>query len=215
MEFREEFYEQESETVAFLKLEGMEYFQGKRSASDYCDDFTKLVREAGITDQRTIVSKFHQGLRRDVDEVISKDIGLVLDNPSLWYRKVKDYELVAKFNKAYHDAHTPNHRGTYPFCAPANFTASTPALGTPPTTTKSTSNPKPAKTEAPRTKFSLQLNCWNCGEEGHPAWQCTELKDETKTKVRVTDMPEEDVLALVRIGLKVIEEEQESLGKDF
>jgi hypothetical protein len=30
----------------------------------------------------------------------------------------------------------------------------------------------------------------------------------------VTDMPEEDVLALVRIGLEVVEEEQES-GKDF
>jgi hypothetical protein len=29
------------------------------------------------------------------------------------------------------------------------------------------------------------------------------------------DMPEEDVLALVRIGLKVVEKEQELLGKDF
>jgi hypothetical protein len=47
VEFREEFYEQESETVAFLRLEGTEYFQGKRSALDYCDSFTKLVCEAG------------------------------------------------------------------------------------------------------------------------------------------------------------------------
>jgi hypothetical protein len=31
-EFKEEFYEQESEMVAFLKLEGTEYFQGKRPA---------------------------------------------------------------------------------------------------------------------------------------------------------------------------------------
>jgi hypothetical protein len=46
-------------------------------------------------------------------------------------------------------------------------------------------------------------------------WQCTKPKDETKTKVQVTDMPEEDVLALARIGLEVIEEEQESRGKDF
>ena len=107
-EFREEFYEQESETVAFLKLEGTEYFQGKRSASDYCDSFTKLVCEAGMTDRRIIVSKFCQGLRRDVDEAISKDIGLVLDDPSLWYRKAKDYKLVVKFNKAYHKAHTSN-----------------------------------------------------------------------------------------------------------
>jgi hypothetical protein len=57
-EFKEEFYEQESKTVAFLKLEGTEYFQGKRAASDYCDGFTKLVHEVGMTDRRTIVSKF-------------------------------------------------------------------------------------------------------------------------------------------------------------
>ena len=75
---------------------------------DYCDSFTKLVCEAGMTDRRTIVSKFRRGLCRDVDEAISKDIGLVLDDPSLWYHKAKDYELVVKFNKAYHEAHTPN-----------------------------------------------------------------------------------------------------------
>jgi hypothetical protein len=80
---------------------------------------------------------------------------------------------------------------------------------------KSASNPEPAKMEGPHTKFSSQLNCWNCSEDGHPTWQCTKLKDETKTKVRVMDMLEEDVLALARIGLKVVEEEQELLGKDF
>jgi hypothetical protein len=61
--------------VAFLKLEGTEYFQGKRSASDYCDYFTKLVREAGMTDRRMIVSKFRCGLCGDVAEGILKDIG--------------------------------------------------------------------------------------------------------------------------------------------
>jgi hypothetical protein len=182
-EFREEFYEQESETVAFLRLEGTEYFQGKRSASDYCDSFIKLVHKAGMTDWRMIVSKFRRGLCRDVDEVILKDIGLVLDDPNLWYRKSKDFELVAKFNKVYHEAHTPNHRGAYSFRAPANFAASTPSSGTPSATTKPTSNPEPAKVDGPRTKFSLWLNCWNCGEEGHPVWQCTKPKDETKTKV--------------------------------
>ena len=75
--------------------------------------------------------------------------------------------------------------------------------------------PEPAKPEAPHPKFSLQLNCWNCSEEGHPAWRSTKPKDEMKTKVRVTDMPEEDVLALARIGLEVVEDEEEALEKDF
>jgi hypothetical protein len=63
--------------------------------------------------------------------------------------------------------------------------------------------------------YCMQPNCWNCGEEGLPTWQCTKLKDKMKAKVRVTDMPEEDILALARIGLEVVEEEQESRGKDF
>jgi hypothetical protein len=168
-----------------------------------------------MTDRRMIVSKFCCRLQRDMDKVILKDIGLVLNDPSLWYRKAKDFKLVAKFNKAYYNAHTPNHRGTYSFHVPANFAALTPSLGTPSTTMKSASNPEPTKAENPCTKFSSQLNCWNCGEEGHPAWRCTKPKDKTKTKVRVTDMLEEDVLALTRIGLKVVEEEQESQGKDF
>jgi hypothetical protein len=75
--------------------------------------------------------------------------------------------------------------------------------------------PKPAKVEGPCIKFSLQLNCWSCGEKGHLAWQCTKLKDEMKTKVQVMNMPEEDILALMRIGLEVVEEEQELLEKDF
>ena len=41
------------------------------------------------------------------------------------------------------------------------------------------------------------------------------LKDEMKTKVCVTDMPEEDVLALARISFEVVEDEEEVLGKDF
>jgi hypothetical protein len=168
--FREEFYEQESETVAFLKLEGTEYFQGKRSASDYCDHFMKLVCEAGMTDRRMIVSKFRRGLRGDVAEDVSKDISLILDDPNLWYHKAKDFELVAKFNRAYHDTHTVDHRSTN-FSTPANFAALAPSSDTSSIT--------------------------------------------TTTEVHMTDMPEEDVSALAKIGLEVVGEEQESLGKDF
>ena len=194
-EFKDKFYEQEVETVAFLKLEGMEYFQGKRTALDYCDAFTKLVQEAEIMDQRMIVSKFRRGLRKDIDKVILKDIRLVLDDSGLWYHKAKDFELVTKFDKAYHDSQTTNPRGTYSFCTQGSFTASAPQVPTL-ASAAAKSLSEPAKPETPRPKFSLQLNCWNCGEEGHPAWRCTKPKDETKTKVHVTDMPEEDVLAL-------------------
>jgi hypothetical protein len=98
-----EFYEQKVETVAFLKLEATDYFQGKRSTSDYCDTFQKLVQEAGLTDQCTIISKFWRGLQCDIDESIAEKIGLVLDDPGCWYSQAKETELVSKFKKAYHD----------------------------------------------------------------------------------------------------------------
>jgi hypothetical protein len=61
------------------------------------------------------VSKFCQGLCHKVDDAISKDIGLVLDDPMLWYNKAKNHELIAKFTKAYHDSQTPTStQSTYP-----------------------------------------------------------------------------------------------------
>jgi hypothetical protein len=78
---------------------------------------------------------------------------------------------------------------------------------TPAVTSKLLANPEQSKVEPPKHKFSSRPNCWNCGEEGHPAWQCMKPKVEPKVRVQVTDLPEEDVMALAKIGLEVVEEE--------
>ena len=208
VEFRKEFYEQESETVAFLKLEGTEYFQGKRTVSDYCDLFRNLVREAGLTDRRVIVSKFRRGLRKDVDDVVSRDIGLVLDDPDLWYTKAKDHELVAKFNKAYHESQNSS-RGTYQYRTSTTSTTSTTPI-TSPAPSKPASEPTTPRSTTSTSKFSSRLNCWNCGKEGHTAWQCSEPKPEGRSSIKLSDLADEDVLALANIGLEVIEEESKA-----
>ena len=213
-DFRSEFYEQEAETIAFLKLEATEYFQGKRSASDYCDAFQKLVREAALTDRRTIVSKFRRGLRRDIDEQIAKDIGLILDDPDRWYSKAKDYELIAKFNKAYHNTGPPPTRNFFPYKSPTTQQPSNPPTTprstpeTPPE--RSTPDPLPTPTTRPqdaRSKLKSRLKCWNCNKEGHPSWLCPDNETERKEQVRVTELVHEDVLALARLGMELVQEE--------
>jgi hypothetical protein len=76
-------------------------------------------------------------------------------------------------------------------------------------TPKLPAGPEQPKMEPPKRKFSSRLNCWNCGKEGHPAWRCTKPKAEPEARVRVTDLPEEDIMALAKIGLGVVKEEEE------
>ena len=216
IDFRAEFYEQEAETVAFLKLEATEYFQGKRSVSDYCDTFQKLVREAALTDQRTIVSKFRRGLRRDIDEQIAKEIGLVLDDPDRWYSKAKNYELITKFNKAYHDTGPTPTRSFFPYRTSITQQSphSTTTLRSTPETpaTRSTPESPPAPATRPqdsRSKLKSRLKCWNCNKEGHPSWLCPDNETERKEQVRVTELVHEDVLALARLGMELVQEEEQ------
>jgi hypothetical protein len=84
-----------------------------------------------MTDRRSIVSKFRRGLRRDTDKVIARDIGLVLDDPQLWYDKAWNHELVAKLTKAYHDTQMPAlSRGMFHLRPSTAASLTTPSLGT-------------------------------------------------------------------------------------
>jgi hypothetical protein len=220
--YRLEFYEQEAETVAFLKLEASDYFQGKRTVSDYCDAFQKLVREAGLTDRRTIVSKFRRGLRKDVDEDISPKIGLILDDPERWYAKAKESELVTKFTKAYHEVGTAPTRSFIPYRSMATQDRSTPEVrSTPESKPPAAPTPTPAKTpakpQADRPKYKSRLNCWNCGKDGHPSWLCPDQESERKEKVRVTELPDEDLHKLAEIAMELLdkEHEEELAERDF
>jgi hypothetical protein len=210
--YRVEFYEQEAETVAFLKLEASDYFQGKRTVSDYCDAFQKLIQEAGLTDPRTIVSKFRRGLRRDVDEDISPKIGLILDDPERWYSKAKESELVTKFTKAYHEIGTAPTRSFIPYRSMATQDRSTPDVRSaseskPPAASTPAPAKTPAKPQADRTKFKSRLNCWNCGKEGHPSWLCPDQESERKEKICVTELPDEELHRLAEIAMELVDKE--------
>jgi len=52
-------------------LEGSVYYQGNQTVDDYLDGFLTLVSDAGYTDPRTLVVKFHRGLRANIQSQIA------------------------------------------------------------------------------------------------------------------------------------------------
>jgi len=54
------------EVDAVNTLEGSSYYQGNQTVDDYLDSFLTLVLDAGYTDPRTLVVKFHRGLKLNV-----------------------------------------------------------------------------------------------------------------------------------------------------
>jgi len=58
-QFRSQFFPVNAEADAVNALEGSAYYQGNRAVNDYLDSFLTLVSDAGYTDPRTLVVKFH------------------------------------------------------------------------------------------------------------------------------------------------------------
>ena len=56
--FQTEFFPLHAEAAATNRLEGISYFQGRRTVDDYLNDFRDLISDSGYSDPKTIVVKF-------------------------------------------------------------------------------------------------------------------------------------------------------------
>ena len=65
-QFRVHFFPVNTEADTINALEGTSYHQGGQMVDDYLDNFQALVSDAGYTDPWTVVVKFHQGLRLEI-----------------------------------------------------------------------------------------------------------------------------------------------------
>jgi Retrotransposon gag protein len=70
-EFKEEFCPTHTDIAAITCLESTSYFQNKHFIDEYLDKFLDLVFEAGYTDNRTIVVKFHRGLDPCIQDAVT------------------------------------------------------------------------------------------------------------------------------------------------
>ncbi len=80
-EFREGFLPLHFEAIAANALEAVCY-QGKRSVSEYLDEFLNLVEDSRNTDPKTIVVKFRHGLDRRISAVPGRPSDA---DPDAWF----------------------------------------------------------------------------------------------------------------------------------
>jgi len=65
-QFQSQFFPVNAEADAINTLEGSLYYQGNRTVDNYLDCFLTLVSNARYTDPRTLVVKFHRGLKANI-----------------------------------------------------------------------------------------------------------------------------------------------------
>jgi len=70
-QFRSQFFPVNAEADAVNALEGSSYYQENWTVDDYLDCFLTLVSDAGYTDPRTLVVKFRQGLKTNIQGQIA------------------------------------------------------------------------------------------------------------------------------------------------
>jgi len=70
-QFQSQFFLVNMEANAVNTLEGFSYYQENWTVDDYLDSFLILVSDAGYMDPRTLVVKFHWGLKMNVQSQIT------------------------------------------------------------------------------------------------------------------------------------------------
>jgi len=86
-QFRSQFFLVNVEADAVNTLEGSLYYQGNRTVDKYLDGFLTLVSDAGYIDPQTLVVKFHQGLKLNIQsQITTMSFGRPTDtNLEAWY----------------------------------------------------------------------------------------------------------------------------------
>ena len=198
--FKREFYELEAPVVAFMKLEGKGYHQGKQSVLEYTDQFRQLVRQAGLKEGFTLVSKFRQGLNSEIQKTLGEQLPpLPLDDPQAWYDKARELERGRVLSDAYQQ--TQSYTRSTP--TKQQITASLPNTST---------LPAGIPMDVDRSKVRSDLTCWKCKQKGHLSFQC---KNKPPVTVRVAELPQEEILQLAQLSLHHLDEDAALMEEDF
>ena len=176
--FRTEFFPLHSEAAATNRLEGIGYFQGRRTVDDYLDDFRDLISDSGYSDPKTIVVKFRRGLSPAIaDAVATMASGRPDDlDPEAWYEAAIRIDQNQAANAAFRSAHSsvpqpkPFSPGTIirptvdtrVTTIPPRFAHAIPTPG----------NPVPMDIDAAKKRGKLPPTCFRCGMPGHTVHGC-------------------------------------------
>jgi len=158
------------------------YYQGNRTVDNYLDSFLILTSDAGYIDPRTLVVKFHCGLKLNVQsQITTMPFGQPTDtNLEAWYTAAQRIDQAWLANEAFQSmlwmTTSASSRSTPPwstslsmFCSPQPAPPPIPPRFPPPTP----SGGIPMDIDVVRKMCSLPLyECYQCGETNYLVKDC-------------------------------------------
>ena len=228
-EFRDAFVAQfcplDEATTARLRLEGIRYFQGRRSVEDYVDEFEELIDVSEYTDDLAIVMKFRRGLDGEIQNKIAESrVDRPKDNDvEGWYEAAKLLDRNRLANEVFNG--TTSRRTTVAAPAPprtpfVRLPAVPAVVPSPLPTRPRLPNPTtPHLTEASRSK--TPMTCFRCNEPGHTIRECPKRFDVRHLSIEELNEAIQDRLASMDARhetVAVVEEEEveeKALEEDF
>jgi len=101
--FWSQFFPVNAEADAVNALEGASYYQENRTVDNYLDCFLTLVSDTGYTDPRTLMVKFRQGLKMNIQgQIATMPFGQPTDtDPEAWYAAAWRIDQARLTNEAF------------------------------------------------------------------------------------------------------------------
>jgi hypothetical protein len=233
VQFIEEFCLEDKGTCARVKLEGSKFYQGKRSVSEYVDEFQEVVEISEYTDELGIVMKFRRGLDVEIQNAIAKSrVDRPKDNDlEGWFAAAQTLDLNRQANDTFNEV---NSRRSTVVTSSGRPSPRNPFLRVPtPLSTTSLSlstsyqcpPPRPfvpfAPGNADTNRSNAPMKCYKCNEAGHTIRDCPkrfdvramtvdELSEILKSRFASMDVVHKTVAVTAEV-----EKEPEVLEEDF
>jgi len=207
-QFRSQFFPVNAEADAINTLEGSSYYQGNRTVDNYLDSFLILASDPGYIDPRTLVVKFHRGLKLNIQSQITTMPFRRPTNtdPEAWYTAAQRIDQAWLANEAFQST----LRSTTVTPARSAPTQPTPflVLHSPPVAPPSVPSRPPPPLPAPSRGIPIDVDavqktcslpprgCYRCGEANHLVKDCPHRLDVRRLTTEQREELIEDLMAL-------------------
>ena len=174
--FKREFCPVYADSAAINWLESTAYFQKSRSVDEYLNEFQDLIMEAGYSDPKTIVVKFHRGLDTQILNAIATIPSGRPSNmvPTDWYTADRTIDQNRATNEAFKSSYqtpsvalTPSRPATFNIIQFQTLERSANHQHT-----RTPRNPVPMDIDASWKTQPLLFSCYWCGKAGQKAPDC-------------------------------------------
>jgi len=196
-QFWSQFFPVNAEADAVNTLEGSSYYQGNRTVDDYLDRFLTLVSDARYTDPRTLVVKFRQGLKTNIQGQIATMLFRrpADTDPEAWYVAAWRIDQARLTNEAFQS--TLWSMTTAPTCSALSRPTPLSMFRLSQSTLPVPSGGIPMDMDTvQKTCSTPSQECYRCGEPNHLVKDCPHRLDVWRLTAEQWEDLIEDLMAL-------------------